>query len=139
MCTAKDRVNYQVIRENIKTVLYTQESAWNSGNIEEYMKGYYHSDSLRFASGGTVRYGWFNTFQGYKKRYPNKETMGKLKFSDLKITVVCDSVAIVFGRWQLQRLSDTPHGLFTLLFKRKEKGWNIVADHTSIAHPYDQE
>jgi hypothetical protein len=32
----------------IGNVLDTQVHAWNIGNVREFMKGYWHSDSLRF-------------------------------------------------------------------------------------------
>jgi ketosteroid isomerase-like protein len=37
------------------------------------------------------------------------------------------------GRWQLTRAADTPHGRFTLIFRRTPQGWRIVHDHTSSA------
>jgi ketosteroid isomerase-like protein len=37
------------------------------------------------------------------------------------------------GRWQLAREADTPHGRFTLIFRRTAAGWRIVHDHTSSA------
>jgi ketosteroid isomerase-like protein len=40
----------------------------------------------------------------------------------------------VRGSWQLT-MSDgkTPHGLFTLVFRKFPDGWKIVHDHTSAA------
>ena len=67
-CTSEDANNVF----QIKKVLSDQEKAWNQGDIEGYMAGYLRSDSLRFASGGNVTYGWQTTLDRYKKGYPNK-------------------------------------------------------------------
>jgi len=120
-------------KEQIIKVLDEQAKAWNEGNIEAYMEGYLQSDSLRFASGGNVSYGWETTLERYKKGYPDKETMGILIFSEIDIKLISDEAALVFGKWELERKSDHPWGLFTLLFKKTDEGWRVVHDHTSSA------
>lgn len=115
----------------IRNVLDTQVQAWNTGNIEEFMQGYWQSDSLRFASGGNVKRGWKTTLERYQKSYPNKAAMGKLTFSNLEMTMLAPDAALVFGRWQLQREKDTPGGLFTLTFRKIGNDWKIIHDHTS--------
>jgi ketosteroid isomerase-like protein len=42
--------------------------------------------------------------------------------------------AFVRGAWKLT-MSDgkTPHGLFTLIFRKFPDGWKIIHDHTSAA------
>ena len=59
--------------------------------------------------------------------------MGTLVFSDLDTTVVAPDAAVVFGHWRLKNVKAEPHGLFTLLFRKTDAGWLIVADHTSKA------
>jgi len=117
----------------IISVLQSQQNAWNRGDIEEYMNGYLRSDSLRFASGGNIRYGWNETLSAYKKGYPSKSKMGNLIFGDIKTDILSDKYALVFGKWKLERRTDHPSGLFTLLFIKTKDGWRIAADHTSSA------
>ena len=117
----------------IEKVLTEQAAAWNNGDIEAYMAGYLQSDSLRFASGGNVSYGWQTTLNRYQKGYPDKATMGKLIFSNIDIELISPDTAIVFGKWELERENDHPWGLFTLVFKKTDEGWRIVHDHTSSA------
>lgn len=119
------------VQQQIMSVLNHQIEGWNEGNIDSFMKGYAASDSLRFASGGTVTYGWSNMLERYKKSYPSKETMGVLTFSNITVDIVSDDAALVFGKWTLKREKDEPWGLFTLLFKNKSGVWRIVHDHTS--------
>jgi ketosteroid isomerase-like protein len=117
----------------ISKVLYKQAEAWNRGDIDGYMKGYLKSDSLRFASGGGVSYGWEVTLNRYKKGYPSKTAMGRLTFSDIDIQIISSDAALVFGKWELEREADHPWGLFSLLFRKTSEGWRIVHDHTSSA------
>ncbi len=116
-------------------VLHEQEAAWNRGDLSGFMQGYWPSDSLRFASGGTVRYGWQTTLDGYKQGYPDADAMGTLSFDSLSINFLGADDAYVFGRWALAR--DTTFapasGLFTLILHRTPQGWRIVHDHTSAA------
>jgi len=130
-CIDEKKIENNIIVNEVKTVLQSQERAWNEGNIEKYMEGYWKSDSLRFASGGNVSYGWQATLENYKRGYPDKTAMGNLTFSDIEVTLISDNAAIVFGKWALERDDDNPWGLFTLLFRKKLEGWKVVADHTS--------
>ena len=120
-----------VAAEAIESVLTAQQAAWNRGDIDAFMQGYWQSDALRFASGGSVTYGWQATLDGYKARYDTDAKMGVLTFSDLIIETMGEEDALVFGRWSLQRDEDMPGGLFTLHVRKFEDGWKIVADHTS--------
>lgn len=120
----------------VRAVLDAQVQAWNAGKIEDFMQGYWQSDSLRFASGGNVQRGWQMTLERYKKGYPDKTAMGKLTFSNLETSVLSTDAVLVFGKWELQREQDKtdkdrPHGLFTLTFRKMAQGWKIIHDHTS--------
>ena len=119
----------------ILQILQTQAEAWNRGDIDAFMQTYAPVPELRFASGGSITYGWKPTLERYKQRYPDRAAMGTLAFSDLIVTELAPDAALVFGHWQLQRASDAPQGLFTLLVRRTSKGWKIFADHTSSAAP----
>lgn len=117
----------------IQKVLEDQVTAWNEGDIHAFMKSYWASDSLRFASGGSERRGWQTTLERYLTTYPTKEAMGHLTFKDLDMRRLSGNWATVFGRYHLKRdesLGDLT-GLFTLLFEKRPEGWVIVHDHTS--------
>ncbi len=118
---------------DVRALLDAQVVAWNQGDIEGFMQGYWQSDSLRFASGGTVRYGWQTTLSRYRQGYPDRAAMGTLTFDSLSIRPLDARHAYAFGRWSLARdASFAPaSGLFTLLLRRFPHGWRIVHDHTS--------
>ena len=131
--TAQDQVG-NTSKAQIEKVL-TDQAAWNRGDVNGFMEGYAKLPTLRFASGGSVTYGWQETLDRYKQRYPDPAAMGTLAFSDLDITVLSPDAALVFGRWRLRTDKDEPNGLFTLLVRQTDAGWRIVADHTSAAAP----
>lgn len=115
----------------IRKVMDAQVSAWNAGDIDGFMRGYWNSPALVFVSGDNVTKGWQPTTDRYKKNYDSKAKMGILTFSDLQIDVLSKDAAVVLGSWSLARDKDNPHGKFTLIFRRFKDGWKIVHDHTS--------
>jgi ketosteroid isomerase-like protein len=115
----------------IRRVIEEQQIAWNHGDIDGFMEGYWRSRDTMFVSGDTVTRGWQTVHDRYKSKYSNREKMGQLTFSDLEVRMFGYDGAFVFGRWQLDRASDTPHGRFTLIFRKTPDGWKIVHDHTS--------
>jgi ketosteroid isomerase-like protein len=117
----------------IRQVLEAQVRAWNSGDIDGFMEGYWQSESLTFRSGGTTTLGYEATKSRYKKRYqtPGSE-MGNLTFSEIQVELL-GTEAIVTGAWKLVRLKDQPQGLFTLRLRKMPEGWKIISDHTSAA------
>jgi len=119
------------IESKIRTVMEEQTSAWNRGDIDSFMTGYWNSANLIFVSGDNVTRGWQPTLDRYKKSYDSKAKMGDLKFSDLEINVVSKDAAVVLGNWSLAREKDNPKGKFTLIFRKFKDGWRIVHDHTS--------
>jgi len=114
----------------IRGVLSYQESAWNSASIDNFMKGYWVSDSLVFI-GKSVTYGWQKTLDNYKKRYPDTAAMGKLSFNLLEFKPLSPGYYFVVGKWHLQRSVGNLDGYFTLLFKKIKGQWVIIADHSS--------
>lgn len=123
------------ISDDIRAVMKAQAVAWNEGDIDGFMKGYWNSPELKFVSGDNITKGWQPTLDRYKKSYDSKAKMGVLTFSDLDINVLSKKSAVVLGSWNLDREvdgeKDNPHGKFTLIFQKFKDGWKIVHDHTS--------
>ncbi|MBX3265974.1 MAG: DUF4440 domain-containing protein [Acidobacteria bacterium] len=114
----------------IRKVMEDQAAAWNRGDIEGFMQGYWKSEKLTFVSSRVTR-GWQQTLDNYKRSYDTREKMGTLTFSDLEITLLSKDAALVLGSWSLKRANDAPGGKFTLIFRRFKEGWRVVHDHTS--------
>ncbi|WP_026897051.1 YybH family protein [Daejeonella oryzae] len=118
-------------QQKIIKVLEDQRLSWNNGNLEEYMQGYWKSDSLVFIGQGGPKYGWQQTLDNYKKGYPDKKEMGFLTFNFQEIRMLNSEHAFVVGAWHLKREKDEPQGYFTLLMKKIKGQWKVVADHSS--------
>jgi len=117
----------------IRHVLDDQAAAWNRGDLEGFLRGYWRSPELTFYSGGAVTSGWDATLERYRARYQSGgREMGKLTFSELEIHLLSAEAAWVGGHWRLEmKNGDQPGGLFTLVFRNFPEGWRIVHDHTS--------
>jgi ketosteroid isomerase-like protein len=118
-------------KAGIRKVMDDQAAAWNRGDIEGFMEGYWKSDQLLFISTTGQTRGWQPTLDRYKKSYDTRAKMGTLTFSELEITFLSKKSASVNGSWSLARDGDNPHGKFTLIFRKFKEGWRIVQDHTS--------
>lgn len=117
--------------QTIRNILKRQNADWNAGNIDAFMKGYWESDSLMFIGKNGITYGWKNTLNNYKKSYPDTATMGKLHFDILSVKRLSVLYFSVVGKWHLTRSVGDVQGHFTLLFKKVNKQWVIVSDHSS--------
>lgn len=117
----------------VQDLLKAQQLAWNRGNIDGFMDGYWRSRDTVFVSGSVVTRGWQTVRDRYKSKYPNPDRMGQLSFSEIEVRLFGYDGALAFGRWQLNRSGDNPHGWFTLVLRKMPDGWKIVHDHTSTA------
>lgn len=119
--------------EEIQLLLSAQEKAWNEGNIEVFMQGYWKSDSLKFIGKNGVTQGWKSTYERYLKTYPDRATMGTLKFDIVHHEQMDRKVYFVIGKWHLKRSEDKGDigGFFSLIFRKIKGKWLIVVDHTS--------
>jgi ketosteroid isomerase-like protein len=114
----------------IKALLAGQVEAWNRGDLEVYMAGYWNSPQLKFISGSTVTTGWAETLAHYKARYASAEKRGRLAFTSLNVQLLGPDAALATGHWRLER-GQPVEGEFSLTLKRRSEGWRIVVDHTS--------
>lgn len=119
------------IKTDIRRVMDEQVAAWNKGDIDGFMKGYWNSPLMTFVSGDNVRRGWQETLDSYKRNYNTREKMGVLTFSELEIEVFSKDSAKVLGRWRVAHEPKDNQGRFTLIFRKFKDGWKIVHDHTS--------
>jgi ketosteroid isomerase-like protein len=115
----------------IRKILNDQTIAWNAGNIEEFMKGYWNNDSLMFIGKSGVTYGYQNTLKNYKKNYSNADEMGTLSFDLVKVQRLSRDYYFIVGKWHLKRAIGDVGGHYNLIFRKVNGSWVIVADHSS--------
>ena len=112
---------------------YMDKSArdWNSGDLDEFMKGYLNSDSVMYIGGSKITYGYQNILNAYKKSFPDTAAMGTLRFELLHVKEVSPEYYMVTGKYFLTRRAGNAQGMFTLLFRQIKGKWLIVYDHSS--------
>ena len=115
----------------IRKILGEQTAAWNRGDIEGFMNGYWNNDSLMFIGKSGVTYGWTNTLNNYKKGYPDTIAMGKLRFTLLQVKKLSKEYFHVTGKWFLKRSIGDASGHYTLVFRKIQGRWVIISDHSS--------
>lgn len=117
-------------RQAILKVMANQQTAWNNGDLNTFMQGYWKSDSLLFVGKSAPTKGWQATLDNYKRGYPDKAAMGTLNFNILKVELLDATNAFVLGGWHVKTAQDAG-GYFTLWFRKINGEWKIVVDHTS--------
>jgi hypothetical protein len=115
----------------VRKLLADQAVAWNRGSIDDFMRGYWNSDSLLFVGKKGISYGFDRTLANYKKNYDDPDKMGKLIFSLLAVKRLSATHYFVIGDWSLKRKAGDVGGIFSLLFQKIAGRWLIIADHTS--------
>jgi uncharacterized protein (TIGR02246 family) len=115
----------------VRKVLSDQNAAWNRGDVDAFMVGYWDNDSLMFVGSSGITYGYKNTLANYKKRYPDTAAMGKLTFNLIEVKRLSSEYYHVTGKWHLQRSIGDVGGHFTLVFRKINGKWLIISDHSS--------
>ena len=117
--------------EAIRSVISAQQIAWNNGDIEAFMEGYWKSDSLQFMSARGMNHGWQETLEGYQEGYPSRAAMGTLSFEILQVTPLSRYNFVVMGKYHLTRAIGNLDGVFTLIYKKVDGKWVVIYDHTA--------
>jgi uncharacterized protein (TIGR02246 family) len=123
-CQTKDETE-------VRNVLDRQNKAWNRGDVDAFMVGYWDNDSLMFIGKSGVTYGYKNTLANYKKNYPDTATMGKLTFTLIQVKQLSPEYFHVTGKYYLTRTIGDASGHFTLMFRKISGKWVIISDHSS--------
>ena len=115
----------------IRKILVNQEKAWNEGCLDQFMIGYWNSDSLLFIGKNGPHYGYQNTLKNYQKSYHDTSIMGHFTSTVISLKRLSKEYYFVTGKWYLKRTIGDISGYYTLLFRKIKGTWVIVADHSS--------
>ena len=120
---------------DLKAVWTAQVDAWNRGDLEGFMVGYWKSPDLVFFSNGTETRGWQPTLDRYRAAYQGEgKQMGTLDFPQFDVMMLGPDSALVRGRWRL-KMPDGKEltGMTSVVFRKLPEGWRIVHDHSSAS------
>lgn len=115
----------------ILDILDAQTKAWNEGNLEKFMIGYWENDSLMYIGKKGVTYGYQSTLKSYKTNYAGRDNMGMLTFHILHMKPLGKKHYLVVGKWSLKRTVGDVGGHYTLTFEKQKGKWVVIADHSS--------
>lgn len=132
LCSDCGKKSQEGDKHELARLLFDQQQAWNSGNLEGFMQGYYNDSSMQFITKRGVRKGWKQTLDAYRRGYKNKDSMGLLEFklTDIEFLDEASAIGHINGTWRLLRKADTPAGHFSLITKRISGKHKIIIDHT---------
>ena len=126
------RIHVGDMPDDVALVMAAQMDAWNQGDLEGFMEGYWRSDSLLFVGKSGITRGHSATLERYKLGYPTPSDMGTLTFRNDKWVRVSRKSGWIVGAWHLKKEGQpNVQGMYTLLWRRLNGRWVIVADHSS--------
>lgn len=127
----KSSKSYTKSKAEITNMMLQQAKDWSNGDIEAFMQGYIKSDDLKFVGHNGITYGWQATLDNYIKNYPNKDYTGILSFKLLEFDQLAKGVFLVIGEFHLKRTVGDANGMFSIILKKINGEWKIIADHSS--------
>ena len=117
----------------VRGVWNEQVEAWNRGDLDGFMRGYWNSPDLVFFSNKTETRGWQQTLDRYRATYKAEgRTMGMLDFPQLEFKVLGPEAVLARGQWRLKMPDGKEStGMTSVTFLKLPEGWRIVHDHSS--------
>ena len=117
----------------VRAVWTAQVDAWNRGDLDGFMTGYWNSPDLVFFSNRAETRGWQQTLNRYRATYKSEgRQMGTLDFPQLEFKVLGPEAVLARGQWRLKMPDGKEStGMTSVLFQKRPEGWRIVHDHSS--------
>jgi|GEM_PF-2039396 hypothetical protein len=110
-------------------ILEKQESDWNQGNMKGFLSAYWDSDTLRFVSVRGIHYGKERLQNHLKTTFPDTASMGTLSYDVVHIDLIGDNDALLTGKWLRKNDKKFRGGYFSILLRKLQGKWQIVAEH----------
>lgn len=120
--------------EEIRAMLAKSQAMWNRGDLTAFVADYEDSPETTFIGNEVVRGGTKAILDRYRRRYPNRDTMGTLTFSEIETRPLAPGLVLASGKYDLKRTAaggGDASGRFTLIVRKTPGGWKIIHDHSS--------
>ena len=117
----------------VRAVWNAQVEAWNRGDLDSFMTGYWNSPDVVFFSNKAETRGWQQTLERYRATYKAEgRQMGMLDFPKLEFKVLGPEAVLARGQWRLKMPDGKEStGMTSVTFQKLREGWRIVHDHSS--------
>ncbi len=120
--------------EEIRAMLAKSQAMWNRGDLEAFVTDYEDAPETTFIGREVVRGGTKAILDRYRRRYPNRDAMGTLTFSEIETRPLAPGLILATGKYDLKRTpagGGDASGRFTLVIRKTPAGWKIIHDHSS--------
>jgi uncharacterized protein (TIGR02246 family) len=120
--------------DEIRMILANSEAMWNRGDLVAFVSYYEDDPETTFVGREVVRGGRKAILERYRQRYPNRDAMGTLTFSEIAVRPLAPDLALTTGKYDLKRTAaggGDASGRFTLVLRKTAGGWKIIHDHSS--------
>jgi len=105
---------------------------WNRGDLDGFVSDYAPESTTTFVDGRRPRQGFQYIREMYGLRFRLGVRRDSLHFEEIEARALSPALALVTGRFLLQRGSQTTaSGPFTLVMALRPEGWRILHDHSS--------
>ena len=128
---SKPKFDAKVEEVAIRAVISAEQIAWNNGDIDAFMGGFWKSDSLQFISARGLSLGWEATRENYIKGFPERSSMGTVSYEILSLTPLAPNIFILTSRYEITQEVGKREGIFTAIFKKVNGKWLAVHYHAS--------
>ena len=119
--------------EAVKKILDDQVKAWNRGDLDDFVKGYFNSPDITFV-GKDVSRGYQGVLDRYRANYGDRQRMGTLRFDEIEVRMLGKDHALILGKFALDRTAaggGPASGRYSLIARKTKDGWKLIHDHTS--------
>jgi len=120
--------------DEIRAMLAKSQAMWNRGDLDAFVTDYEDAPETTFIGSEVVRGGTKAILDRYRRRYPNREAMGTLTFSEIETRPLAPGLVLAIGKYSLKRKpagGGDASGRFTLVIRKTAAGWKIIHDHSS--------
>jgi uncharacterized protein (TIGR02246 family) len=105
---------------------------WNRGDLDGFVSDYAPESTTTFVDGRRSRHGFQFIREMYGLRFRPGIRRDSLHFEEIEARALSPALALVTGRFILQRGNQTTaSGPFTLVMALRPEGWRILHDHSS--------
>ena len=129
--------NEQSSAQKVYLLIMGQIAAWNSQDIDGFMAAYWKSPKLVYLDDGQQIFGWDQLYANYLNGFSDRSLMGYLEAQRVKVQMLESDMAYVLLWWDM--LMGRPRtkvvGTSTLVVRRLDNDWKIVASHTTSLQP----
>jgi hypothetical protein len=111
--------------DEIRTLLAKSEAMWNRGDLAGFTAYYEDAPTTTFIGREVVRGGTQAILERYQRRYPNRDAMGVLSFSEIEVRELAPGLALASGKYDLKRTSGRRRGCVGTVYAggAKDAGW----------------